>query len=165
MLMWGEGQTAAMLEEYERALGELSRLLYQISEPLYSAIADPNTEDPDCRSIQTVMQHVVRAGYGYATYILRQYQPDAEFRGTPHLPTVQEARDAAQEMMAFTRKVLTEHPDLVWEEYENERKMLVRWGQRYDNEQLMEHAIVHILRHRRQIEKFWAKLIMAKSAQ
>ena len=27
-------------------------------------------------------------------------------------------------------------------------------GQSYDAEQLLEHAIVHILRHRRQIEKF-----------
>ena len=29
-----------------------------------------------------------------------------------------------------------------------------RWGVRYDLEQLLEHAVVHILRHRRQIEKF-----------
>ena len=28
------------------------------------------------------------------------------------------------------------------------------WGPTYDVEQLLEHAIVHVLRHRRQIEKF-----------
>jgi hypothetical protein len=28
-----------------------------------------------------------------------------------------------------------------------------RWGMRYNLEQMMEHAIVHILRHRRQIER------------
>ena len=28
------------------------------------------------------------------------------------------------------------------------------WGQSYDFEQMLEHAIVHILRHRRQIERF-----------
>ena len=34
---------------------------------------------------------------------------------------------------------------------------------RYDAEQLLEHAIVHILRHRRQIEKFmWQGLILAR---
>jgi uncharacterized damage-inducible protein DinB len=27
------------------------------------------------------------------------------------------------------------------------------WGVKYDLEQLLEHAIVHVLRHRRQIEK------------
>jgi len=35
--------------------------------------------------------------------------------------------------------------------------MIVRWGPQYDLEQLLEHAVVHILRHRRQIEKFAAK--------
>jgi hypothetical protein len=35
-------------------------------------------------------------------------------------------------------------------------KMIVRWGPQYDLEQLLEHAVVHILRHRRQIEKFIA---------
>ena len=29
-----------------------------------------------------------------------------------------------------------------------------RWGAVYDAEGLLEHAIVHLLRHRRQIEKF-----------
>ena len=32
--------------------------------------------------------------------------------------------------------------------------MLSPWGVTYNLEQLLEHAIVHILRHRRQIEKF-----------
>jgi hypothetical protein len=32
------------------------------------------------------------------------------------------------------------------------------WGPRYDVEQMLEHAIVHVLRHRRQIERFLAGL-------
>jgi hypothetical protein len=32
--------------------------------------------------------------------------------------------------------------------------MMTSWGQLYDIEQLMEHAIVHVLRHRRQIEQY-----------
>jgi len=31
--------------------------------------------------------------------------------------------------------------------------MKTSWGENYDFEQLLEHAIVHILRHRRQIER------------
>ena len=30
----------------------------------------------------------------------------------------------------------------------------VNWSQGYDIEQLLEHAIVHLLRHRRQLERF-----------
>jgi hypothetical protein len=46
------------------------------------------------------------------------------------------------------------------EELDNEKKILTRWGQVFDYDQLLEHAIVHILRHRRQIERF---KIMLKS--
>lgn len=34
------------------------------------------------------------------------------------------------------------------------KKIFTSWNQVYDIEQVTEHAIVHILRHRRQIEKF-----------
>jgi hypothetical protein len=37
-------------------------------------------------------------------------------------------------------------------------KMPVRWGPTYDLEQLLEHAIVHILRHRRQVERFLERM-------
>ena len=39
------------------------------------------------------------------------------------------------------------------EEANNALKIKTSWGQLYDIEQLTEHAIVHILRHQRQIEK------------
>jgi hypothetical protein len=32
-------------------------------------------------------------------------------------------------------------------------RIAARWGPTYDLEQLLEHAIVHVLRHRRQIER------------
>ena len=40
------------------------------------------------------------------------------------------------------------------EESDNIKKLTTRWGQMYNIEQLLEHAIVHVLRHRRQIERF-----------
>ncbi len=36
---------------------------------------------------------------------------------------------------------------------DNSLKIKTGWGQLYDIEQMMEHAIVHILRHKKQIEK------------
>jgi hypothetical protein len=33
-------------------------------------------------------------------------------------------------------------------------KFTTRWGEEFNFEQILEHAVVHILRHRRQIEKF-----------
>ena len=65
-------------------------------------------------------------------------------------------------MLLYTAETLQDK----WE-YSDEEvmkvKMIVRWGPQYDLEQLLEHAVVHILRHRRQIEKFAAngKIILS----
>jgi hypothetical protein len=32
----------------------------------------------------------------------------------------------------------------------------VRWGPRYDPEMILEHAVCHLLRHRRQLERWWS---------
>ena len=98
--------------------------------------------------------HVVHAGWGYAGSI---YQ----FRGNPFNRPAKILRNTADEyiqdlddVFAFTQNVLGSLKDDELLEYDETKKIKVRWGQTYDAEQLMEHAIVHILRHRRQIEKF-----------
>jgi hypothetical protein len=59
-------------------------------------------------------------------------------------------------MLAYTVETLEGR----WE-YSDEQVSAVRidsrWGVQYDMEQMLEHAIVHILRHRRQIERFLEK--------
>jgi chromosomal replication initiation ATPase DnaA len=61
-------------------------------------------------------------------------------------------------MFEYNAQLFQDYPNLKLEEYETALKIQVRWGQLYDIEQLMEHAIVHILRHRRQIERFLLRL-------
>src|SRR5690606_39753758 len=54
---------------------------------------------------------------------------------------------------AFTENVFKHIKDPELEEFDDSLKMKTSWGQRYDIEQLMEHAIVHVLRHKRQLER------------
>ena len=61
-------------------------------------------------------------------------------------------------MFQYNEKLFEDYPDLKIEESDPQKKIKVRWGQYYDVEQLFEHAIVHVLRHRRQIERFLIKL-------
>ena len=61
-------------------------------------------------------------------------------------------------MFEYAENLFLENPNLPIEEGNDNNKMHVSWGQSYDIEQLMEHAIVHILRHRRQIERFLLKI-------
>lgn len=53
----------------------------------------------------------------------------------------------------LTEKVFEKIRKEALEQSEGSLKILTGWGQRYDIEQLMEHAIVHVLRNQRLIPK------------
>lgn len=153
-----QGAKGALLDEYERALTDLKRTISSIKDAELTVIVDANTSDPDCRSIQTILTHVVRSAIGYATYI-RQHQGEViDFPVSQTLGSVGDYASALDAALSFTEQTFKAYPDLVLESLEPDQKIRVRWGQLYDVEQLMEHAIVHVLRHRRQIEGFLHKL-------
>lgn len=152
------GAKGALLDEYERALTDLKRTISGIEDVELATIVDPHTSDPDCHSIQTVLTHVVRSAIGYATYIRQQQGEDIDFPVSHTLATAEGYARALDAAFLFTEKTFEAYPDLVLESFEPALKIRTRWGQLCDVEQLMEHAIVHVLRHRRQIEGFLKKL-------
>jgi uncharacterized damage-inducible protein DinB len=146
------GALGALMDEYERAASELRRLIEQIPEDDFVRVVDSQTNDEDCRSVQTIMSHVVRAGYGYADYIREQFSI-ASTRPESKLLSRQESIAQLEAALLYTVQTL----DGRWEMGDEEITGTVinsRWGVVYNVEGLLEHAIVHILRHRRQIEKF-----------
>ena len=147
-----KGPIGALMDEYERAAAELRRLVEQIPEDDVVRIVDSQTTDEACRSIQTIMSHVVNAGYGYADYIRGVFSIPSS-RPPKGLLSYQESLDQLDAMLGYTAQTLEGR----WEMSDEEiMGTVIRsgWGVTYDVEQLLEHAIVHILRHRRQIEKF-----------
>lgn len=146
------GALGAMMDEYERAAADFAGLVGPLRQVAYVQARDADNPDPNCRTIQTVANHVVRAGYNYIHY----------FRTALGVPyerpdfTVETPVDAVHELetlaswMAATFEGKWEMP---YEEL-SALKFEVRWGPTYDLEQLFEHAIVHLLRHRRQLERF-----------
>lgn len=149
------------MDEYERAASELGRLIEQIPEDDVLCVVDSQTKDEDCRSVQTIVSHVVRAGYGYADYIREQFSI-ASTRPQNKILSHQESLEQLEAMLEYTAQTLEGR----WEMTDEEISGTVihsRWGAMYDVEQLLEHAIVHVLRHRRQIEKFiWQGAITAR---
>lgn len=147
-----KGALGALMDEYERAGEELARLILRLSDAEFEAVRDLQTQDEDCRSIQTVMHHVVTSGYSYALY-LRETLSEPGTR--PEIPLGRRTESVEQlaAMLAYTAAALEGR----WE-MSNDRmtaaRIQSRWGQAYDIEQMLEHAIVHVLRHRRQIERF-----------
>ena len=147
-----KGPVGALMDEYERASAELVSILTGISDDEYERIRDTPTKDDDCRSIQTIMTHVIRAGYGYAGYMRTAWGKEPVVRWSETVTRTQ-AVDAFQKMLDYMVETLDGKWDMS-EQEAVETKMTVRWGPTYDFEQLFEHAIVHVMRHRRQIDRF-----------
>ena len=59
----------SLLAEYKKIIIELQSVIAAISDADLTAVVDPETQNPDCQSIQTVLAHVVRSGYSYCVYI------------------------------------------------------------------------------------------------
>ena len=153
-----QGAVGALLDEYEKAIADLKKVIVPLSFTQLTTIVDSETEDRDCRSIQTILSHVVRSGYGYAIYVRKWKGEDVAFRENILLDSTDLYIKELDEMFAFNEQLFKDYPDLKIEEFEESKKIHVRWKQTYDVEQLFEHAIVHVLRHRRQIERFLLKL-------
>ena len=146
------GAIGALMDEYERAASDLKGLVEQIPDDEFTRVVDTQTQDEDCRSAQTIMSHVVRAAYGYADYLREQLSIESD-RPQPKLLSRRESLEQLEAALRYTIQTL----DGRWEMSDEEISGIViktRWGAVYDGEGMLEHAIVHILRHRRQIEKF-----------
>lgn len=147
-----DGAIGALMDEYERAAAELARLVEQIPDEEFGRVVDARTEDEDCRSVQTIMSHVVRAGYGYADYLREQFFIEST-RPRPGLLSRRESLEQLEAALRYTVETLEGR----WEMSGAEISAVVirsGWGPVYDAEGLLEHAVMHVLRHRRQIEKF-----------
>jgi uncharacterized damage-inducible protein DinB len=152
--IYRQGAIGALLDEYERAITDLKKVIETIPDNALTIIADQQTADENCRSVQTVLSHVVSSGYGYAISIhnLKGHNMARPVK-TFHL-TIKEYADDLTNVFSFTENVFNEFKDNELEQFDDLLKIKAGWGQVYDIEQMTEHAIVHILRHRRQIERF-----------
>ncbi|MGH2667382.1 DinB family protein [Flavobacterium sp.] len=144
----------AILQEYEKAIAELQNVICTISDSDLLFPVDPRTQNPDCKSIQTVLAHVVSSGYSYAVYIRKLKNKEAQRPEKTNRLSASEYHKDLNNVILFTQDTFSDIYDCELEEFDSEKKIQTTWGQLYDIEQMMEHAIVHILRHRRQIEKF-----------
>jgi uncharacterized damage-inducible protein DinB len=148
------GSKLALLDEYKKAIDELISIIAPLNETALTTIRDTNTTDQDCSSIQQVLTHVVASGYNYTIAIEHAQGIYTELKERKLLNEASAYVSALQAMHAYCCSIFEKHPQIELEETDPTKKITVSWGQQYDVEQLMEHAIVHVLRHRRQINHF-----------
>ena len=79
---------------------------------------------------------------------------EARYKEKVTLNSIEAYKKGLDDMFGYTLKIFEDYPDRRLKEYDCNLKVHVRWGQHFDVNQLCEHDIVHVLKHRRQIEKF-----------
>lgn len=156
------GAIGAILDEYEKAIKELDIAISDITDDELIKIVDNKTNNSDCKSIQTILTHLIRAGYIYVVEVRKLLGEEIEYTERKTFESMHEYQSELKKLFEYNEKLFTDYPNIKLEETDNKKKILTKWNQQYDVEQLFEHAIVHILKHRRQIEKF--KQIMSGKA-
>ena len=152
MTEYRKGASGALLEEYEKAIAELKVVISNIAEQDWERILVPPTTDENCRSFQAILTHVVSSAYSYATYIGQLKGLDVERPERKWYKSATAYAMALDDAFRFTLAVFEHISNDEMEQFDDAFKIKTAWGQSYDIEQMMEHAIVHILRHRRQVE-------------
>jgi len=148
------GSTKALLDEYKKAIDELINIIKPLNDSRLSMVVDNETKDSDCKSIQTVLTHVVCSGYNYTIYIENSIGVNKPRVERVVCNSVDQYIDQLNLMFGYCVDFFRQKRNLQIQQTDNSKKVMVNWGQQYNIEQLLEHAIVHILRHRRQIESF-----------
>ncbi|MBL0013765.1 MAG: DinB family protein [Flavobacterium sp.] len=148
----------ALLSEYRNVVVALQKVIANVSYANLTTVVDSTTTDANCQSIQTILTHVVSSGYSYAGYI-RKLKKIADNRpGKVSKMSAADYLTDLDDLIAYTVATFETISDHELEEFDEDKKIKTSWGQVYDIEQMMEHAVVHVLRHRRQIEKFKKKM-------
>jgi len=147
------GAAGALLDEYEKALKELYGILEHLTESELTEIVDPHTKDPDCHSIQSILSHVVSSGKNYVVYIRNSQGESAPRNESQSLDSATAYIAALEEVLQDNESLFVDYPQIDFS-----HEVEVPWSQTYDVDQLMEHAILHIMRHRRQIVRFLDKI-------
>ena len=146
-----EGAVGALMDEYERASVDFKKIIASLSQSGFVKILDPVTTDEDCRSVQTIINHVIRSGYGYANSI-RKATNQVEKKPDYSVAAPGEALADFDKMLKYTEETLEGRWKMTYDETIH-TEVITSDGTKSNLEARLEHAIVHILRHRRQLEK------------
>jgi hypothetical protein len=151
------GAFGALMDEYARAAEEFCRVVESLDPAVFAA--ERASKDPSTVSPRAIALHVHGAARRYADYVRKA-------RGLPHDerfepdPSAMHGPGALRGLLAGALRYTEGAVEGLHDADEATVAALrfpVRWGPIYDPEMILEHAIVHLLRHRRQLERWTAR--------
>jgi uncharacterized damage-inducible protein DinB len=120
-----------------------------------SGVALPHTTDPSYESADHLGGHVLRSARNYLTWI-----GESVGRPVTDVDRDDDRVSVARKGRAFVDAVLAawrRHLALLEDAELSPATCKSRWGQDYTIEQMLEHAVVHPMRHRIQLERLMAR--------
>jgi hypothetical protein len=121
----------------------------------------PETDDPSYESPDHLGGHVFRAARSYLTWIGECVKrPVTDLDSVTDLVSIaRRGRVFVDEVLAAWRRHLAvlEDGELAPTSYKS------RWGEDYNIEQMLEHAVVHPMRHRIQLERLMAERAQSRN--
>jgi uncharacterized damage-inducible protein DinB len=116
----------------------------------------PEVDDKDYASMEALLRHVLRAARGYMTWICEKLElPDPEIEPTPDVDAIEGAADSyVRHVLEQWRKPLAEVP----EERFHQPTYPSRWKVDYCIDAMLEHAVMHPIRHTFQLMELMAKM-------
>lgn len=148
------GPFGALMDEYARAAEDFCRVVESFDLRRFNAERPSN--NPNTISPRAICLHAIGAAHRYAHYIrqarglefVERYEADPALLQSP-----QDVRGLLRDGIVLTEQ--TVEPLLKATDQEIQALSFeVRWGPRYDPEMILEHAVCHLLRHRRQLERW-----------
>ena len=148
------GPFGALIDEYERAAEDFCRVVEGFDLARFDAERPSN--NPNTISPRAICLHVIGAAHRYAHYIrkargvdfIERYDVDPALIASPR-----DVRRLLAEGIIFTESTVEPLRSMTQEQV-MALTFPVRWGPTYDPEMILEHAICHLLRHRRQLERW-----------
>lgn len=149
------GPFGALMDEYARAADDFCRLVESMDAALFAHDVRPGNED-ETATPRAVCLHVVGAAHRYAHYIRKARGVSFVERYEADPATLTRPADTRPRLTEAIR--LTEETVLPLHGFDDAAvqaiSFVVRWGPRYDPEMILEHAVCHLMRHRRQLERW-----------
>lgn len=144
------GPLGALMDEYERSTTELKERIALL--PLSSYTELVGETEHGLGSIRIVIMNVIDNGFLFANMLRRRFGMP-EFSHGLRAETPELAAMSLNAMLACTEGALSEHWELDDKELDTVH-ISAAWGTDYTLAQLIEHAIVQVLRQRRQVDHY-----------
>ncbi len=137
----------ALVLLHEKAMRELLPVWKKAAR---AGVALPATTDPSYASLQTLLHHALRASRGYMTWLCEKLGlPDPGIRPAPEPGVVEQEADSYGEHLLERWRA----PLAGAEEPKFFVTYKTRWGEDMTCEGMLEHAVMHPIRHRFQLEE------------